>query len=123
MVVGLRHIRTQPNWAPIQANACTSNNHTEQSIRSLQRPAIDDASETTRAHGPEYDGIAHGELPVRVAVVVNTLCRNYCRVITNSDKLLVAPSPSLSIDGPPPLPRLGRRPSEVPKLGTADSPS
>ena len=87
------------------------------------RVYVGDAIETTRALGPEYDGIARGELAVRVAVVVITRCRNYCRVITNSDKLLVAPSPSLSIDGPPPLPRLGRRPSEVPKLGTADSPS
>ena len=65
------------------------------------RVYVGDAIETTRALGPEYDGIARGELAVRVAVVVITLCRNYCRVITNSDKLLVAPSPSLSRDSPP----------------------
>lgn len=64
------------------------------------RVYVGDAIETTRALGPEYDGIARGELAVRVAVVVITRCRNYCRVITNSDKLLVAPSPSLSRDSP-----------------------
>ena len=70
--------------------------HADEGSFSL-RVYVGDANETTRAHGPEYDGIAHGELPVRGAVVVITLCGNYCRVITNSDKLLVAPS-SFPID-------------------------
>ena len=57
------------------------------------RVYVGDANETTRAHGPDYDGFTHGELAVRGAVGAITRCHNYCRAITNSDNLLDAPSP------------------------------
>jgi hypothetical protein len=87
------------------------------------RVDVGDADETTRTLGPGYDGIAHGKLPARVAVVVITVCRNYCRVITDSDNLLVAPSPSFRAIARRRCHVVAVDPPRCRMLPTADSPS
>lgn len=83
---------------------------------SAQRPCF-----SISEHRPEYDGITHLELPLRlrVSAVVIILCCNYCRVITDFNNRLRPVIPVL-FD-----PTASRRchvfaADPVPKLGTAE---